>query len=62
MTDYETLLIETIRNHKNPEQALSTAITIIQLYLTHPELFVGIQDCLNYIENHILFILRDSSK
>ena len=62
MSENETALIEMIRNHKNPEQALSTAVTILHLYLTRPELFIGIQDCLDYIENHLLFILRDSSK
>ena len=62
MSENETMLIEMIKNHKNPEDALKTAITIIQLYLTQPELFIGIQHCLNYIENHLLFILRNSSK
>lgn len=62
MTENETMLIEMIRKHKNPENALNIAVTIIQLYITQPELFISIQHCLNYIENHILFILRNSSK
>ena len=37
MSENESLLIELIRNHKNPEKALVTAIEIIVSFLSHPE-------------------------
>jgi hypothetical protein len=39
MTANEIKLIEMIRNHKNPEQALSLAVEIILDFLTQPESF-----------------------
>jgi hypothetical protein len=37
MTENEIMLIEMIRNHSNPEDALVTAIEIILSHLDHPE-------------------------
>lgn len=37
MTENETILINLIRNHKVPEQAIVTAIEIILLFLNHQE-------------------------
>lgn len=37
MTENETILINLIRQHKNPEQALLTAIQVILWSLDHPE-------------------------
>lgn len=37
MSENETMLINLIREHKNPEKALVTAIEIILLFLNHPE-------------------------
>lgn len=37
MTENETELIETIRNHKDPEKALLVAIEIIVDFLNHHE-------------------------
>lgn len=37
MTENETILISLIRQHKNPEQALLTAIQVILWSLEHPE-------------------------
>lgn len=37
MSENETILINLIRNHKVPEQAIITAIEIILLFLNHHE-------------------------
>lgn len=37
MSENETMLINLIREHKNPEKALVTAIETILLFLNHPE-------------------------
>ena len=37
MTENEIKLLETIKNHSNPEQAMLTAIEIILSYLNHHE-------------------------
>lgn len=39
MSDDEIMLIEIIRNHPNPEEAMVIAIEIIRLYLEQPESF-----------------------
>lgn len=39
MTANEIKLIEMIRNHENPEQALSLAVKIILDYFEQPEVF-----------------------
>ena len=62
MTEYESKLIELIRNHPNPERAMLIAIEIISKFIAQPELFVGIQNSLDNIKNHFLLILGDSSK
>ena len=50
MTDNEIELLKLIRENDNPEQALTKAIEIILLHLTHLEVFelkssVGFQEC-----------------
>ena len=50
MTANEIKLIEMIRNHKNPEQALSTAVKIIIDCLTQPEAFE--EQALPYLREH----------
>lgn len=37
MTNNETMLLDTIKNHPNPEQALLLAIEIISDFLKQPE-------------------------
>ena len=37
MSENETKLINLIRDHNNPEKALSTSIEIILSFLNHPE-------------------------
>lgn len=37
MSETETMLINLIREHKNPEKALTAAIEIILSFLTRPE-------------------------
>ncbi len=37
MSENETTLINLIREHKNPEEALLTAVEIILSFLNHPE-------------------------
>lgn len=37
MTENETALLDMVRNHNNPEQALLVAIEVIIDFLTHPE-------------------------
>lgn len=39
MTENEIMLLDTIKNHPNPEQALLTAIEIISDFLKQPESF-----------------------
>lgn len=39
MTEKESKLIDMIREHSSPEEALITAIEIILLYLEQPESF-----------------------
>ena len=39
MSENETMLINLIREHKNPEQALTVALEIIINYLKQPESF-----------------------
>jgi hypothetical protein len=39
MTENEIELIETIKNHSNPEEAILIAIQIISDYLKQPESF-----------------------
>lgn len=39
MTANEITLIQLIRNHDNPEEALSSAVSIILEYLAQPESF-----------------------
>lgn len=39
MTENEIELIETIKNHSNPEEAMLIAIQIISDYLKQPESF-----------------------
>lgn len=41
MTENETMLINIIREHKNPEKALCTAIDIILSFLNHHEASVS---------------------
>lgn len=62
MSENEITLLNMIRNHPNPEDALLIAAVIIQLYLTHPELFVSIQHCLDNLNHHLPFIIGHSSK
>ncbi len=37
MSENETMLINLIRNHNNPEKALATALEVILSFLNHPE-------------------------
>ena len=37
MTENETMLINLIREHKNPEKALVKAVEVILSFLSHPE-------------------------
>lgn len=39
MSENEIMLVEMIRNHPKPEEALLIAIEIIRLYLEQPESF-----------------------
>ena len=50
MNANEIKLINLIRNHENPEQALSTAVEIILDYLTQPEAFE--EQTLPYLREH----------
>lgn len=50
MNANEIKLINLIRNHENPEQALSTAVKIILDYLTQPEAFE--EQALPYLREH----------
>ena len=37
MTENEIMLLDTIKNHPNPEQAMLIAVEIILSFLNHPE-------------------------
>ena len=41
MSENETMLIDLIRNHKNPDKAFVTAIEIILVFLNHHEASVS---------------------
>ena len=42
MTENEIKLLDLVRKHSNPEEALLKALEIIILYLNHPEPFESI--------------------